>query len=84
MGYRFYAIFQNNIEEIKNYDWSKYNSYGSLANKFVEQATNYMQFIGMEIRGQVIECVTFCFSSKPPQLIIDALQAIGITVNWLG
>ena len=84
MGYRFDAIFQNNIVELKNYDWSKYNSYGSLANKFVEQATNYMQFIGMEIRGQVIEGVTFCFSSKPPQLIIDALQAIGITVNWLG
>ena len=25
---------------------------------------------------------TFCFSSRPPQEIIDALRAIGVTVNW--
>ena len=27
--------------------------------------------------------VMFCFSSKPPQVIIDALREIGVTVNWL-
>ena len=42
-----------------------------------------MQFIGDVIRGQKIKGVTFCFSSKPPQVIIDALRNIGVTVNWL-
>lgn len=82
-GYRFDAIYQNSIVELKNYNWDNYVSYSSLIKHFVNQASNYMQFIGQEINGQVINGVTFCFSSKPPQVIIDALQSIGVTVNWI-
>ena len=42
-----------------------------------------MQFIGSTIKGQYISGVTFCFSSKPPDEIINALQSIGVIVNWL-
>ena len=38
MSYRFDAIYQNSIIELKNYDWSKYSSYAGLAKKFVQQA----------------------------------------------
>ncbi len=82
-GYRFDAIFKNSIVELKNYNWSNYSSYNSLIRSFTNQARNYMQFIGDVIRGQEIKGVTFCFSSKPPQVIIDALRNIGVTVNWL-
>ena len=82
-GYRFDAIYNNTIVELKNYDWSKYNSYSGLINRFTSQAKNYLQFIGQTINGQTIRGVTFCFSSKPPQEIIDALQRLGVTVNWI-
>ena len=82
-GYRFDAIFNQSIVELKNYDWSKYSSYGSLVQKFTTQANNYMQFVGTYINGELIKGVTFCFSSKPPEVIINALRDIGITVNWL-
>lgn len=55
----------------------------TLVNRFVRQAKNYLSFIGQTIEGQVIKGVTFCFSSKPPQVIIDELQDIQITVNWI-
>jgi hypothetical protein len=42
-----------------------------------------MQFVGVKINGQVINGVTFCFSSKPPESITKALQALNVTVNWL-
>ena len=82
-GYRFDAIFQNSIVELKNYNWSCYSSYGAIIRSFIIQAQNYMQFVGQTINGELIKGVTFCFSSKPPQEIIDALQNIGVTVNWL-
>jgi len=82
-GYRFDAIFKNSIVELKNYNWSKYSSYNGLIKTFTNQARNYMQFVGDVIKRQKIEGVTFCFSSKPPQAIIDALRDIGVTVNWL-
>ena len=83
MSYRFDAIYQNSIIELKNYDWSKYSSYAGLAKKFVQQAWQYMKFVGQDIAGQTIKGVTFCFSSKPPQEIINALQKIGVIVNWI-
>ena len=82
-GYRFDAIFQNCIVELKNYNWDCYSSYSGIIHRFVAQAQNYMQFIGETIEGQLIEGVTFCFSSMPPQEVIDALHAIGVTVNWI-
>lgn len=69
------------IVELKNYNWSCYSNYDSLIRSFTMQAMNYMQFVGKEINGQVIKGVTFCFSSKPPDSIIEALRAIGVTVN---
>lgn len=82
-GYRFDAVFKNSIVELKNYNWSRYSNYNSLIKSFTTQARNYMQFVGDTINDQVIKGVTFCFSSKPPAEIIDALRAIGVTVNWL-
>ena len=82
-GYRFDAIYRNSIVELKNYTWSNYSSYTSIIKTFTTQARNYMQFIGDTINGQLINGVTFCFSSKPPMEVIDALRAIGVTVNWL-
>jgi RHS repeat-associated protein len=82
-GYRFDAVYNNSIVDLKNYDWSKYSHYSGLIKSFVHQASNYMQFIGEDICGQIIEGVTFCFSSRPPQEVIDALRAIGVTVNWI-
>ena len=82
-GFRFDAIFKNSIVELKNYTWSCYSNYNGLINSFTAQARNYMQFIGDTINGQVINGVTFCFSSKPPDVIIEALRAIGVVVNWL-
>lgn len=82
-GFRFDAIYKNSIVKLKNYNWSNYSSYGGLVNKFTNQAMNYLQFVGNRINGQVIKGVTFCFSSKPPQEIVDALRNIGVTVNWL-
>jgi hypothetical protein len=82
-GYRFDAIYKNSIVELKNYDWSKYKSYASVIKTFTTQANNYLQFVGCTIRDHFIKGVTFCFSSKPPQAIIDALREIGVTVNWV-
>jgi hypothetical protein len=41
------------------------------------------KYIGTTIDGQIIRGVTFFFSSKPPQEIIDALQQIGVGVEWV-
>lgn len=82
-GYRFDAIVNNSIVELKNYDWSKYDNFSSLAKRFVNQATNYLAFVGQNIENQIIKGVTFCFSTKPPQEIIEELQKIGVTVNWI-
>ena len=80
---RFDAIYQNSIIELKNYDWSKYSSYTSLAKKFVSQARNYAQYVGQVIAGQKIESVRFIFSVKPPNEIIDALESLDIIVEWI-
>ena len=82
-SYRFDAIYQNSIIELKNYDWSKYSSYTSLAKKFVSQARNYAQYVGQVIAGQKIESVRFIFSVKPPNEIIDALESLDIIVEWI-
>ncbi len=82
-GYRFDAIYKNSIVELKNYNWSRYSNFNSIIKSFTTQARNYMQFIGDIIAGQEIQGVTFCFSSKPPAEVIDALRSIGVTVNWL-
>ena len=82
-GYRFDAIYRNSIVELKNYTWSCYSSYSGLIKSFTTQASNYMQFIGSKICGQVIKGITFCFSSKPSEEIIQALRDLGVTVNWL-
>ena len=82
-GFRFDAIFKGSIVELKNYDWSKYSNISSVIRSFTFQARNYLRFVGMEIRGQVIKGVTFCFSSEPPQEVIKALRELGVTVNWL-
>ena len=68
----------NYIIELKNYDWSKYSSYGSLATRFSKQALNYLDFVGDTIKGQKIEGVEFFFSSKPPKPIIDELEKYGV------
>ena len=82
-SYRFDAIYQNSIIELKNYDWSKYSSYASLAKKFADQARNYVQYVGQVIAGQKIENVRFIFSVKPPDEIIDALESLDIIVEWI-
>lgn len=60
-----------------------YDNFSSLAKRFVNQATNYLAFVGQNIENQIIKGVTFCFSTKPPQEIIEELQKIGVTVNWI-
>ena len=82
-SYRFDAIYQNSIIELKNYDWSKYSSYASLAKKFADQARNYVQYVGQVIAGQKIENVRFIFSVKPPDEIIDVLESLDIIVEWI-
>lgn len=83
--FRFDAIFKNRIIELKNYDWSKYSSsqIRSIANQFATQGRNYLQAIGQYVGGQLIKGITFYFSSKPPQAIINALKALGIAVDWV-
>ena len=81
-GYRLDAILNHYIIELKNYDWSKYSNYTSIINSFTRQARNYLQFIGQTIGSQKIEGVKFFFSSRPPQEIIDALEALGVIVKW--
>ncbi len=81
--YRLDAIVNGRIIELKNYDWSKYGSYKSIINSFVQQANKYKQLIGETIRDQKIYGVTFYFSSKPPQEIIRALEKIGVRVEWV-
>ena len=82
-GYRFDAIVKNSIVELKNYDWSKYSNLSGVIKRFTTQAQNYLQFVDTKINGVMIKGVTFCFSSKPPQEVIDALQKLGVTVNWI-
>lgn len=53
-----------------------------LENSVTRQARNYLQLIGQTIGSQKIEGVKFFFSSKPPQEIIDALEALGVIVKW--
>lgn len=79
---RFDAISHGQIIELKNYNWSKYEYLGGLITKFTAQAQKYLSFVGSVIEGQKIVGVTFYFSSKPPQEIIDALYAIGVAVKW--
>lgn len=84
-NFRFDAIFKNRIIELKNYDWSKYNAsqLRSLSRQFAAQGQKYIQAIGKYIGGQKIKGITFYFSSKPPQVIINALKALGIAVDWV-
>ncbi len=77
------AIVNGRIIELKNYNWNNYSSYKSIINSFVQQANKYKQLIGQTIKGQTIKGVTFYFSSKPPQVIIDALKEIGVRVEWV-
>lgn len=82
-GRRLDAVMNNYIIELKNYDWSKYSSYGSLATRFSKQALNYLDFVGDTIKGQKIEGVEFFFSSKPPKPIIDELEKYGVKIDWV-
>ncbi|MBE6589063.1 MAG: RHS repeat-associated core domain-containing protein [Ruminococcaceae bacterium] len=84
-NFRFDAIFKNRIIELKNYDWAKYGSsqIRNIAKQFASQGQKYLQAIGKSIRGQKIKGITFYFSSKPPKVIIDALKALGIAVEWV-
>lgn len=84
-NFRFDAIFKNRIIELKNYDWLKYSSsqIRSIAKQFSAQGQKYLQAIGKYIGGQKITGITFYFSSKPPQVIIDTLKALGIAVDWV-
>lgn len=68
---------------MKNYDWSKYKSYTSLINSFKTQATKYQEIVGKIVCNQKIKGITFYFSSKPPQQIIDDLNKIGVKVKWV-
>ena len=83
--FRFDAIFKGRIVELKNYDWTKYSAsqIERISCSFVEQAENYKQAIGSIINGEKIHGVTFYFSSRPPQRIIDALKKIKVWVEWV-
>ena len=83
MGSRLDAIHRGYIIELKNYDWSKYSSYGGLINKFLEQANKYLSFVGSLIKDEHIKGVVFLFSSRPPDDIVKALEGVGIIVRWL-
>ena len=82
-GRRLDAVMNNYIIELKNYDWSKYSSYGSLATRFSKQALNYLNFVGDTIKGQKIEGVEFFFSSEPPEVIVNKLKGLGVKVDWV-
>lgn len=82
-GKRFDAVANNTIIELKNYDWNKYSSYTSIANRFKKQANAYMGFVGQEVAGQEIKGVMFYFSSEPPQQIVNALKDCNVTVDWV-
>ena len=77
------AFLNGHIYELKNYDWSKYNSssLNYVINNFVSQAQRYMNI--QTINGQNVKDVIFYFSSKPPQSVIDALKGIGVSVQWV-
>ena len=78
------AVFTRGmIFELKNYDWSKYSSYGSIISRFIEQGKRYLDLIGNTINGETIQGVIFFFSSRPPQEIITALTRIGALVDWV-
>lgn len=79
---RFDAILNNRIYELKNYDWSKYEYYSNMVRTFTTQARKYLEYVDEIINGVQITGVTFYFSSRPPQQIIDALEALGVFVDW--
>ena len=86
-NYRLDAIYRNAIIELKNYDWNKYPNYTNLIKRFTAQAIKYSHYIGQTIAGQKIRCIEFIFSSKPPQPIYDALNALkkqfDIVIKWV-
>ena len=82
-GKRFDAVANNTIIELKNYDWNKYSSYTSIANRFKKQANAYMGFVGQEVAGQEIKGVMFYFSSQPPEVVEKALHECGVQVDWV-
>ena len=77
------AFAKGIIYELKNYSWQNYSTsqINSIAKKFVEQGNRYMQITS--INGQKVKGVTFYFSEKPPQIIIDALKNIGAKIDWV-
>jgi len=78
------AVFnKGSIVELKNYDWSKYSSYDWVIRNFVRQAEKYQKLIGQTVNGEAINNVTFYFSSKPPQPIINALDRAKVIVDWV-
>jgi hypothetical protein len=83
VSYRIDAFTNGKIYELKNYDWTKYSSSQivNIANTFASQAKNYLQ-LG-SINGQTVKEVVYYFSSKPPQQVIDALKAVGVSVQWV-
>lgn len=78
-----YSFDKKGIRGNESFYWANYSNYNGIINSFMNQARNYLQFVGNTINGQVINGVTFCFSSQPPQAVIDALNSIGVTVNWV-
>ena len=84
-AYRFDAIFKNKIIELKNYDWSKYSSsqIAYIAKQFCKQAENYLSAVGQRIAGEKINGIIYYFSSKPPKVVIDALEKLGVIVKWV-
>ena len=83
-GFRLDAIKNGYIIELKNYNWANYKYYGGLASKFAQQAKNYQNFVGDNIRGEIIQGVIFYFSSSPPDIISDRLKEMGIIVKYVG
>ena len=77
------AFLNGRIYELKNYSWDKYSpgQINSIINKFVDQASRYLQI--SSINDESVKGVTYYFSSRPPQEIIDALRKIGVAVEWV-
>ena len=77
------AFLNGRIYELKNYNWDKYSpgQINSIISKFVDQASRYLQI--SSINDESVKGVTYYFSSRPPQEIIDALKRIGVAVEWV-
>jgi len=77
------AFSKGMIYELKNYTWSIYPNSRliKLASQFVEQAQRYMKI--ENIAGEKVKGLTFFFSSKPPQIIMSALEEIGVHIKWV-